>query len=308
MNRSKYKMLYFDDPATPVEPESNGVITSGDLEPAISIDHVNRLVSNINTLRKALGITSMTPMAAGTTVKRYKKTVTLGDQQENEGDLIPLTQVKREPLTPLVLDSKLYRKQTSLQAIQKTGRAIAINETDEALIQELQKNVRNSFFTTITATGSTAAAGGATLQKAAAQAWASLNDYFEDKDVTPIYFVNPFDVADALGDMTITTQTAFGFSYIENFLGMGNAFVTPRIPKKSVYATATQNINGVYIPNSGDVADVFDLTYDESGLIGMTHAKKTDNGTIETMIALGVLFYTEDASGVVKSTITASVG
>lgn len=297
MKTFDYRTLIFD-----VEPNTT---TSTDVDPVISIDHVNRLIDGIKTLQTVLGITSLTPMAAGSQVKRYKTTVTKGSKQAAEGDVIPLTKVERKPLAPLTLELNTYRKLTTAQAIQKTGTAIALNETDTALVKEVQKDVRNAFFTTVTGEGYTQAAGGDTLQKAAAQAWGSLSVYFEDKDVTPVFFLNPLDVADYLGTAAITTQTAAGVSYLENFLGMGNAIITPRVTKGNVFATVSENLNAAYIPQGGDVADAFDLTYDESGMVGMTHSRADDRASINTLIMSGVLFYTEDAAGVIKSEIKA---
>ena len=295
MKTFDYRTLIFD-----VEPNTT---TSTDVDPVISIDHVNRLIDGIKTLQTVLGSTSLTPMAAGSQVKRYKTTVTKGSKQAAEGDVIPLTKVERKPLAPLTLELNTYRKLTTAQAIQKTGTAIALNETDTALVKEVQKDVRNAFFSTVTGEGYTQAAGGDTLQKAAAQAWGSLSVYFEDKDVTPVFFLNPLDVADYLGTAAITTQTAAGVSYLENFLGMGNAIITPRVTKGNVFATVSENLNAAYIPQGGDVADAFDLTYDESGMVGMTHSRADDRASINTLIMSGVLFYTEDAAGVIKSTI-----
>lgn len=297
MTDMTYKTLYF-------AAEAN-TTTSTDIEPAVSIDHVNRLVNNISTLQRALGITRMTPMAAGTQIKRYKTTVTKGAKQSAEGDIVPLSKVERKPIDSLTLKLEPYRKLTTAQAIQSAGKAVALDETDTALSREVGKDVRDSFFTMITAGTATAAAGGPTLQSAIAQAWAKLAVYFEDMDATPVYFVNPLDVATYLGDAAITTQDAFGFRYVENFLGMGNAFVSPRITQGNVYATVTENLNGVYVPQGGDVAESFDLTYDESGMIGMTHSRADDRASIQTLIMAGVLFYPEDASGVIKSQINA---
>lgn len=279
--------------------------TSTDVDPAISIDHVNRLVSNINTLTKALGITSMKSMAAGNMIKRYKTTVTKGGKQAAEGDVIPLTKVERKPLAPIELKLTPYRKLTTAQSIQKSGRDVALVETDTALVKEIQKDVKADFFKMITAEGGTAAAGGKTLQEAIAQAWGSLSVYFEDKDVTPVFFVNPLDVASYLGTAQITTQTAFGFQYIENFLGLGTAFISASVTAGNVYATVSENLNGAYADQSGDVSDSFDLTMDESGMVGMTHSRADDRASIQTLIMTGVVFYPEDATGIVKSEINA---
>lgn len=276
---------------------------STDVDPAISIDHVNRIVNNIDTLTKALGITAMKAMPAGNVIKRYKTTVTKGGRQPEEGDIVPLTKVERKPLAPITLELTPYRKLTTAQAIQKTGRAIALDETDTALMEEIQKDVRNAFFTMLTAAGATDAAGGKNLQNAVAQAWGSLAEYYNDKSVTSVFFINSLDMADYLGSATITTQNVFGVQYLENFLGLGNAFVTPLVPKGSVYATARENLNGAYADQSGDIATSFDLTYDESGMVGMTHSRADDRASIQTLVMSGVVFYTEDAAGVIKSDI-----
>lgn len=287
--------LYFD-----VETNTN---ISTDFEPAITIDHVNRIAENIETLRNALSVTQMIPMPAGSTINRYKTTVTKGAKQPAEGDIIPLSKVERKPLTPLVLELTPYRRLTTAQAIQRVGMSLALNQADDALVQEIRKDVRNDFFTMITANTATAAAGGATLQAAIAQAWGSMATYFEDKDATPVYFVNPLDVATYLGGANISTQTAFGFDYVENFLGMGTAFITPRVTQGDVFATAKENINCVYVPQGGDVADAFDLTFDETGIVGMTHSRADDRASVQSLILMGVLFYPEDASGIIKSHI-----
>lgn len=299
--------LYFDDPEPEPEPtgreaEENTNVST-DFEPAISIDHVNRISRNINTLRKALGITRLIPMQAGTLVKRYKYTVTKGEKQAAEGEIIPLSKVERKALTPieLVIDPK--RRLTTMQAIQKVGRDIALNEADDELVAEVQKDVNDAFFEMITANTATAADGGATLQAAVASAWAKMQIYFEDKDATPIYFLNPSDVAVYLASAQITTQTAFGFKYVEDFMGLGSAFLTGKIPQGDVYCTATENLNGVYVPQGGDVADAFDLTFDETGIVGMTHSRLDERGAIQSLLVSGIIFYPEDASGVIKAHI-----
>lgn len=296
MNRNKhYSKQLFE-----VETNTN---VSTDFEPAISIDHTSRIVSNLETLRRALGITELVPMAEGSLVKRYKTTVTKAGSQVGEGEVIPLSKTDRKPLSDIVLKLNKYRKLTTAEAIQRSGRNHALNESDEKLVAEIRNDIKKAFFKMIS-DGTGNATGGQTLQMACAQAWGSLQVYYEDTDVTPVFFVNPLDVASYLGNANISTQTAFGFSYIEGFLGMGNAFITPQIKQGEVYATVTQNLNGVYVPATGDVADVFGLTFDELGLIGMNHTLAADRASVQTLIMSGVTFYPEDASGVFKSKIT----
>ena len=55
-------------------------------------------------------------------------------------------------------------------------------------------------------------------------------------------------------------------------------------------ATVKENLNGVYVPASGDVAQDFGLTFDESGLVGMCHNIASDRASIDTLVLSGVLF------------------
>ena len=79
----------------------------------------------------------------------------------------------------------------------------------------------------------TGTATGKDLQQTLANLWAKNQEYYEDQDVSPIYFINQQDVADYLGTAQITMQTAFGFTYIENFLGLGTAIISPKVTVKS---------------------------------------------------------------------------
>ena len=277
--------------------------TTSDLAPAISVDFTTRISENINTLQEILGVTNMTPMAAGTLIKLYREEVTVAEQVA-EGEVIGLSKVTRVLADTKELTLGKYRKQVTAEAIQKYGRDMAINRTDEKLIGEIRKQIKADFFTVISA-GTGAAGSGENLQKALANVWAALQKKYVDTDVTPVYFVSSDDVADYLGDAAITLQTAFGFSYVENFLGLGKAIVHPSLTKGTVIGTVVENLNGAYVPaNGGDLAESFDLTGDESGFVGMTHQAATDNASITTLLFCSVLFYPELLDGVFKATIT----
>ena len=276
---------------------------TADIEPAISIDHVSRIRSNLDAFREILGITEMTSMAAGTQIKIYKTEVANAPAQVGEGETIPLTKVTRKLAKTITLALKKHRKATSAESIQNSGYSNAVNTTDEKLISEVQKAIKNDFFALIE-TG-TATASGSKLQTALANSWAKLQDLFEDEDVSAVYFVNSVDVANYLGDANITMQTAFGLTYIKDFLGLGTVIVSPRVTAGKVISTAKENLYGAYIPaNSGDVAKTFGLTSDETGLVGMTHTPKTDNATLETLVFDGVVFYPERLDGIVVASIT----
>lgn len=274
---------------------------SADLEPVISVDFTSRIVQNITELQNLLGITDMTPMAAGTQVKVYKTTVDNDPAQVAEGEVIPLTKVERKLAATIDVVLNKYRKETTAEAIQKVGRNSAINTTDEKLVQKIQKDIKKTLYATL-ALG-TGTATGANLQIVLANLWAALQNKYEDEDVSPIYFINPTDIATYLGTAQVTTQSAFGFTYIQNFLGLGTAIVSPQVTAKKPMATVTQNINGIYVPASGDVGQTFSLISDATGLVGMTHYVAGDNATVKTLIISGAKFFTEYADGVFVGTI-----
>jgi LPXTG-motif cell wall-anchored protein len=62
--------------------------------------------------------------------------------------------------------------------------------------------------------------------------------------------MNPLDVADYLATANITLQTAFGMTYVENFLGLGTVIFNSSVPKGKVYATIT-NTQGTTLPSTG---------------------------------------------------------
>lgn len=282
-------------------PETNTTVTT-DIEPAISIDHNNRLVEGIKTLQRALGITQMKPMAAGTLIKQYKLTKTNSPTQVGEGETISLTKITRKLANTFTLTLKKYRKQTTAEAIQQSGYNAAVNETDGKLLGEVRKDIKSAFFATVNAGTGTATAG-SNLQTALANLWGALQVYYEDMDVTPVFFINPLDAAAYLGSAAISTQTAFGLTYIENFLGLGNAFVTSAVAQGEPVATVTQNLNGAYVPAGGDVARTFGLTYDATGLVGMKHYTADSEASVDTLVMSGVVFYAEDAAGVFVGSI-----
>ncbi|MGI6117831.1 MAG: hypothetical protein ACOYBC_05520 [Bilifractor sp.] len=278
-------------------PENETVTT--DVEPAVSIDFANRLRTNIQSLQTVLGVTNMIPMSAGSVIKLYKLAVTNSPAQVAEGEDIALTKVQRVKAGEIELTLNKYRRQTTAEAIQKTGQQIAVNETDNKLISVVRGDIKKAFYDAL-AQG-TGTAEGATLQAGLAKGWGAVKKFFTDYDATPIFFVSTEDVAEYLATAQITLQTAFGFDYVENFLGLGTAIVSPDIAAGTAYATAKENLNGAYIPaNGGDVANAFSLTSDETGLVGITHQPNTNNASVDTLILSGVKFFPEMTDGVIK--------
>lgn len=282
-------------------------VKEADLAKVRDVDFTERFSKGIDTLMAMLGVTRKQEKRAGEVLKVYKATGTLESGAVAEGDVIPLSkyQTTYEAVGEAVLNK--WRKVTTAEAISSKGYGQAVNDTNDKMLKDIQKGVRTSFVNFL-ATG-TGKASGVGLQATLAQAWGQLQVLFEDTSVQSVYFMNPLDVADYLGGAQISTQTAFGMSYIENFLGLGTVILASDVPKGKLYATAAENIVLYYIPvTSADMAQAFDLTSDATGLIGIHTGPTYDNLSAETVAASGVGLFAEKLDGIVVGTINPATG
>lgn len=272
------------------------------------VDFVNRFAHNsLAKFLQALGVTRKIPMMEGTTMYVYETTGTLQSGAVPEGEIIPLSQyaTTKTPVGEITLNK--WRKAVSAEAIKKSGFDAAVGDTDDALLKDVQKGIRSDFFTFLNGaiTGSTAVSG-ADLQSALAAAWGQLQVKFEDDTAEAVYFVNPLDIADYLATANISVQNAFGMNYVEDFLGLGTVFMTSRVTQGTFVATAKENLIMYYLTMNGDVADAFDLTADETGLIGINSGyANNERAQIESLVMSGIQLLVEYAAGVVKGTISA---
>ena len=279
-----------------------GLIKKEDLARAREVEFVEMFGYSIKKLMEALGVTRKIPKVAGTVLKTYKASGTLEDGKVGEGELIPLSHYTVEAVSYKEIELKKWRKATSAEAIIEKGYDQAVEMTTDALLRDVQKGIRKDFFTFL-ATG-TGTASGATFQKAIAQAWGQLQVKFEDDEIEAVYFMNPLDAADYLGDATIITQNAFGMSYVENFLGLGTVIFNSSVTKGKIYATAKQNLVLYYIPvNGADLSEAFTFTSDATGLIGIHEAPDYPHMTAEDVVASGLTLFAERIDGVIISSI-----
>ncbi|WP_282919125.1 hypothetical protein [Levyella massiliensis] len=272
---------------------------------AQSIDFVEQYGKQLTSLFKMLGVQRKMPMAAGTTIKTYKSSVTLDGTKVAKGDIIPLSQVKLEDGDPIELEFDKKRKAVAVEDVQKYGFEQAIARTDDLLLRELQKELRKSLFGQL-AKG-TGTAKGTGLQGALAQAWGKVQVAFEDDAVKTVAFANPLDLADYLANAQVTMQTAFGLSYIENFLGVSVVVLSSAIKKGKIYATAADNLIFAYAQvSSGEIGKAFDFTTDATGVIGVTRDINKQRLTAETTTLSGTALFAERLDGIVVVTIEAA--
>lgn len=277
-----------------------------ELGTALSIDFVEQFGQRFRTLQELLGVQRTLPMAAGTLIKTYTSSVTLDGTQVAPGDIIPLSQVTLEdgPFHELEWDKK--RKAVTMEDIQKYGFDRAVTLTDNKLINEIQKGVRTKLLTQLS-TG-TATATGTGLQQVMAKNWATVTAKFDEDDVQVVSFINPYDAGDYLGDANISTQSAFGMTYIEDFLNNRVVFMSAQIPEGTVYSTADGNLVAAYaLMSGGQINQAFDFTTDSTGLIGVTHDINKQRLQAETVTAYGIELFAERLDGIVVGTIAPAV-
>ena len=280
------------------------VIKKANLAKVRELDFATLFGENVNSLVKMLGISRKIPVTAGTVLKKLTVTGTLASGSVPEGEIIPLSQYSTTWTAVGEATLKKWRKASTAEAILKGGYDQAVNETDKKLILDIQKDIRGAFITDL-ASG-TGTATGVGLQAALANAWGKLQTAFEDEDIVPVYILNPQDVADYLGKAQISVQTAFGMSYVENFLGLGTVIMTPRVTKGTFYATASQNIVLYYIDvnEANGLGEAFSFTTDaETGLVGIHEDANYQRMQEETVAVSGIDLFAEIPAGVIVGTI-----
>ena len=281
-----------------------GAIKDINLAKVQDVDFARRFGYSVKKLIEALGITRKLPKQAGTVLKAYTVTGTLQNGAVEEGEVIPLSEYSTTytPIGEVTLEK--WSKQTTAEAISNKGYKQAVIDTDNKMLQDIQKKIRRDFFTFL-ATGTTTVTGTVGLQPTLAQCWGQLQILFEDDTVESVFMLNPLDIADYLATAQITTQSAFGMTYVENFLGLGTVFLNSSVPKGKVYATAKDNIVLYYIPvNGADLGEAFTFTSDDTGYIGIHHESDYRNLTNNTTAVSGVGLFAENLAGVVVGTIS----
>ena len=280
-------------------------ITAADIAKSQDIEMLTNFNGELNRLTETLGLFDPEIVAAGTAMFQYTVTGSLNTTPVAEGDEVPLS---KYTVTPTQLDPitiKPYRKLTTAQAILKGGYENAIAKTDKKMIGQVRSGILTDFFTFLG--NGTGTATGAGLQATLAQVTAKIQDETEKNDDfsgSIVYFVNPYDIADYLANAQVTTQTVFGMTYIQSFLGVENIMVTNKVTAKTVYATPVENIHiyGIDFSTLGDAGLAY--TTQAGSLIGVHHEGAYNRTSSETYVLSGALFLPEYKNYIVKGTIT----
>lgn len=283
---------------------------------AREVDFVTRFADNWDALRDIMGIMRPIRKAPGTKLVSYKASVDgglKGGATVAEGDEIPLTKMKVEPVAYGDITVEKYAKSVTLESVAKYGAEVAVEKTDDAFLVALQNKVLTAFYTFL-GTGSLEVPDATTWQRALALAKGKVLDKFAgmDKDVTEVVgFANIMDFYTYLGDKDITTQTQFGLTYVKDFMGYSTLFLLPDkyIAANKVIATPVENIDLYYVdPSDSDFAKL-GLSYTvagETNLIGVHAEGDYSRATGDMYAIMGMTLWAEYLDGIAVATVTAA--
>ncbi len=264
---------------------------------AREIDFVTSFGKNMQALLDVMGITRMIRKTNRTVLRVKKVSGTLQSGDVAEGDVIPLSQYKVEEMDFDTIKIEKYRKGVSLEAIAEKGYDAAVDQTDEEFKADLQNKILDKFYTQLKM--GSLVGHESTWQMAIAMAIGRVKDKFDKMKRTvtgTAVWVNTLDVYKYVGAADITMQTAFGMSYIKNFLGADICFISSQIPENTVIATPLNNLIAYYVDPADSEFVKAGLAYtvdSETGFIGF-HAKGTYERAISDMFAImGVRLFAE---------------
>lgn len=272
------------------------------------IDFVTRFERNWDSLRDILGIMRPIKKEPGSQLVAYNAKVTLQSGAVGEGEEIPYSLAKVEPVQFADVVLGKYAKAVSIEAVNKYGAQTAVQKTDDAFLTELQDKVMTDFYTFLQ-TG-TLTASYDSFQMAVAMAQGLVKDKFKrmHKDITKNnVFVNTLDAYEYLGLANISVQNLFGIQYVENFMGVEKMFITSDIPRGKVIATPSENIDLYYVDPSDPAFASMGLEYTVSGetnLIGF-HVNGNYNTAVgETFALMGMTLWAEYLDGIAVITVS----
>lgn len=288
--------------------KSNLTVAADYTVTAREVDFVTRFGKNWDALRTILGIMRPIVKAPGTRLVSYQASMKSdslqGGASVGEGEEIPYTEFKVEPVYYGDITLEKYAKAVSIEAVNKYGAEVAVQRTDEAFLNELQNSVLTRFYRFLN-TGTLTAAE-QSFQMALAMAKGMVIDKFNQmrRNVTDIVaFVNVLDVYQYLGQANVTVQTAFGFQYIKDFMGYSTVFLLsyPDIQRGRVIALPVENIDLYYVdPSNSDFAKL-GLNYTvqgETNLIGFHANGNYSTAVGESYALMGMTLWAEYLDGI----------
>lgn len=274
------------------------------------IDFVTRFARNWEHLREILGVMRPIRKEPGAVLKSKKATLVLQDGNIGEGEEIPYSKAKIDEIPYQEMTVEKYAKAVSIESIKDHGYDVAVQQTDDAFLFELQTNVTSRFYAYLN-TG-TLRGSYSGLQMAMAMAKGAVENKFKKmhRTVTGVVgFANIMDIYKYIGSAELTIQNEFGFQYIKNFLGFNTIFLLSddEIAQGKFIATPVENIVLYYVdPSTSDFARAgLSYTTDgETNLIGFHTEGNYHTAVSESFAIMGMTLFAEyiDAIAVISFT------
>lgn len=278
------------------------------------IDFVNRFTNNWEALRDILGIANPVRKQPGTALKRVVASVSLeaGDEASvPAGAVIPYSKATVQEVGYADVSLEKYAKAVPIEDVNKYGAENAVQKTDDAFLYDLQEKILDKFYTALTDDTYAQTGTYTTFQMAVAMAIGKVRNQYKAlrKTVTDVVvFANTMDAYEYLGAAGITTQTAFGIEYVQNFLGARTLILggDDEIPQGTVVAIPVENMTLYYVdPADGDFQRL-GLEYTVQGdtnLIGFHANGNYSTAVGESFAIIGMTLWMEYADGVAVVTI-----
>ena len=288
-------------------PHDNLIVSADIALQARKIDFVTQFAKNWDALREVLGIVRPIRKANGTElyVKYAEGELQSGDVAE--GAFIPRSHFTVKEKTFGKIKIEKYAKEVSVEAVADHGYDAAVNMTDEEFLVQLQDIISEKFYAQLKS--GEMKFEEKTFQMAFAMALGKVKDKFKQmhRNVTGIaVFVNTLDLYAYLGSSDITIQTAFGFSYVENFLGAERTFISSEIPRGTMIATPLNNIISYYVDPGDSEFSRMGLQYTvdgETNLVGFAVQGDYDRATSVSYALMGFTLMAEYIDAIAVVTI-----
>lgn len=218
-----------------------------DVDPR-AIDLTSSFASDFQSLIDIMGIMRPIEKEMGSRLRALKVTGELASGAVAEGDEIPLSSFNVQEVDLGDVEFSKHRDRITGESLAKYGETVAIQKVDERFKALLQGDIWAKLYNFLLM--GTQESTEDTWQMAIAMAIANVKTSFENLHLASgriAVFANTIDLYRYLGGAPITLQTAFGRTYIENFLGADIMFVGSDIPQGRVIATPVNNIICYYV-------------------------------------------------------------
>lgn len=270
---------------------------------ARELDFVARFNDNWDKLRTLLGITRPIRKQPGTRLVGYTSSIALESGAIGAGKLIPYSKVTIGKKNYADLTLEKYAKAVPIEDVEKYGAAIAIEKSDDAFLNELQRSVINKFYAAIRTNAgnkkSVTMSATETLQKILARMQVVRIEKEQQLNKTSgevVVIMPPSLLYGYLGTAPITLQTSFGATYLKNFLGIDTIILDANL-QSEIFMLPVENLNLYYIdPGDSEFAKL-GLQYTvqgETNLIGFHANGNYSTAVGESFALMGMALWFEE--------------